>query len=214
MFNPSKDFSRNTIVKWFVPQKPGLRIKTKQNLEAIIALWWFQSKWNTCVKWDHLPKNTNLWDQQVKLRIDMFFKNSPTRLKPSQLLSKLLVNKNNEKLVPNHFVICFCSLKFPQSTLCLWASNNHQPAWTTEDCRRKGIFSMGLSTSEDLRGQSKMGVPPDMRKIPSKRCFHSPEDSEKKKNGAFRTFGRKKVDKILECHKGVRPELWLQPRWS
>ena len=61
---------------------------------------------------------------------------------------------------------------------------------------------MGLSTSEDLRGQSKMGVPPDMRKIPSKRCFHSPEDSEKKKMVRFGPSEEKKWTKYWSVTKG------------
>ncbi len=186
MFNPSKDFSRNTIVKWFVPQKPGLRIKTKQNLEAIIARWCFQSKWNTCVKSDHLPKTTNLWHQQfVKLRIDMVFSNSPTRLKLSQLLSHPFWSKKQGKTCTQSFCVCFyCSFKFPQD---LFFKHPTPPA---EGFVFFLFYHRGLSPQRllldgalDFGGsqvQSKHGDSPDMatsfrqKKNPSKRWKDSP----------------------------------------
>lgn len=72
--------------------------------------------------------------------------------------------------------------------MCFWASNNHQPAWTTEDCRRKGIFSMGLSTSEDLRDPSKMGFHRTWGKSLQKGVFIHQKIRKKK----WCVFGRKK----------------------
>ena len=95
--------------------------------------------------------------------------------------------------------------KFPRTSFL--SIQHHQPkglfffAWTTEDCRRKGCFSMGLSTSEDLRSNQSMVI---------HRTWQHPSARKKilQKGGRIHLedlvlffVWEKMLKKILECKK-------------